>query len=425
MRVSIINGQLVDPANGIDERMDVFIADGRVCGLSAAPAGFKADRTLDADGLIVCPGLIDLSARSREPGLEHKATIASEAHAAVANGITTLCTPPDTSPVVDTPAVVELIHQRAEQAATARVEVVGALTTGLAGEQLAEMGALAEAGCVAVSNALEPVRDTDIMRRALQYAATFEMTVLSRPQDPWLAAGRQVHEGAMSTRLGLAGIAATAETITLTRDLLLAEQTGARTHFLHLSSGRAVELVADAKRRGLNVSADVTVQHIHLTDAALAGFNSECHLSPPLRSEADREALREGLRSNVIDVLCSDHQPHERDARLNPFATTESGVSALDTLLPLTLELVHDGTLTLSQAIACVSTNPARVLGLDRGQLGLGASADICVFDASREFVLEAETMVSNGKNTPFIGRTLHGRTCATLVGGELVFDAT
>ena len=425
MRVSITQGHLVDPANCIDAVLDLHVADAKVVAVGAPPDGFTAERTIDASGLTVCPGLVDLCARLREPGLEHKATIVSESRAAVANGITTLCMPPDTTPVVDTTAVVELIHHRAAQAGLANVEVVGALTHGLAGEALAGMGALALAGCVGVSNAEEPVRNTEIMRRAMEYAATFDLTVFSRAQDPWLSSGRDMHEGAVSTRLGLAGIPATAETIGLSRDLMLAEQTGARTHFLHLSTARSVELIEQAKQRGLAVSADVTTHHLHLTDARLDGFNSECHLMPPLRSSEDRQALREGLRAGNIDALCSSHQPHERDARLNPFSATDAGISGLDTLLPLALGLVEEDVLSLSEIIRTLTEKPAAILGVERGQLGVGAVADVCIFDRNAKRVLSPQTIVSEGENTPYLGATLVGKNCFTLVAGQVVFDGT
>jgi len=424
MRISILNGRVVDPSNGLDGVNDLHIADGRVHGLGAVANNFQAERIIDATGLVVCPGLVDLCARLREPGLEQKATIASESQAAAANGITTLCMPPDTMPIVDTPAIVELIHHRATRVGTARVEVVGALTRDLGGEQLAEMGALSEAGCIGVGNGEEPVRSTEIMRRAMEYAATFDLTVFCRAQDPWLAGGRDKHEGAVSARLGLAGIPVAAETVALSRDLLLAEQTGARTHFLHLSAARSVELIETAKQRGLPVSADVTAHHLHLTDAELDGFNSECHLMPPLRGLQDREGLRAGLRDGSIDAICSSHQPHERDARLNPFSATDPGVSALDTLLPLTLKLVEQGDLSLSQALRSITQRPAEILRVDRGHLGVGAVADICVFDPKHVWTLTVEAMVSQGENTPLLGHTLTGKNRFTLLAGEVVFES-
>ncbi len=419
MRIRIAGGRIVDPGNGVDAPGDVDIAGGVITREAHPP-----ELEIDARGMIVCPGLVDLCARLREPGLEHKATIAGESLAAARGGITTVCMPPDTDPVVDTPAVVELIHQRAAQGGLARVEVMGALTRSLDGTHLAEMGALGLAGCVGVSNAQRPVPSTEMMRRALEYATNFGLTVLIQPEDPWLAEGRFVHESAISTRLGLAGIPETAETIALARDLLLVEQTGARAHFLHLSTARAVSMLAEAKARGLAVSADATIHHLQLTDQETSGFASEYHVRPPLRDGADRKALREGLREGVLDAVCSDHQPHERDARLNPFSATEPGISGLETLLALALRLVDDGVLSLPQCIASLTCGPARILGLDRGTLSEGAVADVCIFDPHESWTLQAGDMLSAGHNTPFLGQRLRGRVRRTLLGGRIVHDA-
>lgn len=423
MRLKISGGRLVDPANGIDRVQDLYVSGSSVAALGSAPPGFVPDRELDVRGCIVCPGLIDLGARLREPGQEHKATIASELRAAARSGITTLCCPPDTDPVIDTPAVVELIQQRAAQSGLARVEVQGALTAGLAGEQLAEMGALGQAGCVAVSNAMASVRDTEVLRRAMEYAATFGLTVFLQPEDPWLARDARVHHGAVGTRLGLGGIPETAETIEVARALLLVEQTTVRAHFCRLSTGRGVEMVAEAQGRGLRVSADVAAHQLHLSEADVNGFDSRCHVRPPLRTAADRERLRAALAQGVVGAVCSDHQPHERDAKLNPFPTTEPGISALETLLPLALELADLGVLTLPETIARLTSGPARVLGLPRGSLAVGAPADICIFNPQARWTLTEETMVSRGHNTPFLGRELKGQVTHTLLGGRLVHE--
>jgi dihydroorotase len=423
MRLTIQGGRVVDPESGVDRVCDLHLAKGRVAGLGAPPDGFVADRVLDAAGRVVCPGLVDLRARLREPGLETKTTIAAETAAAAAGGITTLCCPPDTDPVVDTRAVVELIHQRATRAGLARVEVLGALTRGLEGEGLAEMGALAKAGCVGVSNASRPVRSTEVMRRAMQYAATFGLTVVLHPQDPWLTEGCDAHEGAVATRLGLSGAPECAETIALARDLLLVEHTGVRAHFAHLSTARGVAMLAEAQARGLPVTADVNCHNLHLTEVDLVGFDARCHVCPPLRSQRDRDGLRRGLAGGVIGVIASDHQPHERDAKLNPFPTTETGISGLETLLPLTLRLVEAGVVDLHQGLATLTCNPARVLGLDRGSLAPGRVADVCVFDPQRHWTLTEETMVSRGHNTPFLGWHLVGRVTHTVLGGRVVYE--
>jgi dihydroorotase len=422
LRIRIKGGRVIDPANGVDGVQDLLLAEGVVVGLGAHD-GFTADREIDARGRIVCPGLVDVCARLREPGLEHKATIASETRAAAAGGITTLCHPPDTDPVIDTPAVVRLVHQRAAEAGLARVEVQGALTRGLQGTQLSEMGALGAAGCVGVGNALQPVRDATLMRRAMEYAATFDLTVFAYPEDPWLAAGGCVHEGALSTRLGLPGIPETAETVALARDILLAEQTGARVHFCHLSSARGVEMVRAAQARGLPVSADVTAHHLHLTDADVGEFDSQCHVRPPLRTQADRDGLRAGVADGTLGAICSDHQPHEIDAKLDPFTETEPGVTGLETLLSLALELVEQGVVDLGGALRALTAGPGHVLRRPCGTLSVGAPADVCVFDPEAHWVPAHDSLLSHGHNTPFLGRTLRARATHTLFTGRVVHE--
>lgn len=421
MRTVIAGGRLIDPANGIDRVRDLYLAQGRVVAIGKAPQGFTAQRVIDAAGQWVLPGLVDLAARLREPGFEHKATVASEARAAVAGGITTLCCPPDTDPVIDNPAVAELIHQRAGQAGGARVLTLGALTQGLKGERPAEFGALQAMGCPAVSNAQRPLADTEVLRRALEYAATCAVTVFLHPEDAWLSRG-QVHEGPVGSRLGLSGIPETAETVALARDLLLVEQTGVRAHICRLSSARGAAMVAEAKARGLPVSADVAIHQLHLSDADVGYFDAAAHVRPPLRSPLDRHGLRRALAEGVVDCLCSDHQPHDRDAKTGPFGATEPGISSLETLLPLTLALVEAGLLKRSQAVAALTCAPAAVLGIDAGHLGVGARADLCLVDPDRRWVLEAGSLHSRGKNTPFLGQELKGRITATLVGGRQVF---
>ncbi len=423
MRVTIRGGRVVDPANQVDRHCDLHLADGRVAAIGDPPPGFEAEQSIDAEAQVVCPGLVDLRAYLREPGQEHKATIASETHAAAAAGFTTLCCPPDTAPVIDTPAVVELIHKHAIEAESAHVEVLGAMTQRLDGLQLAEMGALSDAGCVGVSHATRPIENTQVLRHALEYAATFDLTVFLHPEDPWLGRGRYAHEGAVSTRLGIPGIPETAETVGLARDLLLVEQTGVRAHFCHLSTARSVQMVADALARGMSVSADVNAHHLHLTVMDLLDFNPNCHLRPPLRSQRDKEGLRAGLADGTLSVVTSDHQPHEADAKLKPFSDTEVGASGLETLLPLTLRLVDDGELSLSQAIAALTCNPARVLGVPVGNLAPGNPADVCIFDPDALWTLDEKSMVSRGHNSPFLGWELKGRVSCTLLGSKPVYQ--
>lgn len=423
MRVRIRNGRVVDPAHGVDGRLDVYIAGGRIASLGDAPPGFKADAEIDAGGAVVCPGLVDLCARVREPGLEHKATMESELRAAAAGGITRLCLPPDTKPAIDTPAMAHFVHQRAQEVGRCRLHPQGALTRGLKGEALTDMAALKDAGCIGVGNGLEAVRDTLVMRRALQYAATFELTVFLYAQDPWLTGNGCVHEGEISTRLGLPSIPGAAETVGVSRELALIETTGARGHFLHLSNGRAVDLIAKARSDGLPVTASVTAHHLHLTEHDIGCFNADCHVLPPLRGARDRDRLIAGLRDGTISAVCSDHQPHEADAKLAPLGESEPGISGLDTLLPLTLKLTERGGLSLTQVLALLTCNPARILGLDTGSLAPGAPADICIFDPDAEYVFDRSRMASRGRNTPFHGWPLRGRVTHTLVGGRLVYE--
>lgn len=422
MRIVIRNGRVIDPAAGVDAELDLFIADKRIIALGDAPEGFAAERELDATGRVVCPGLVDLCARLREPGLEHKATIASETAAAAAAGVTTLCCPPDTDPVIDTPAVAQLVRRRAQQAGYARLFPLGALTQGLAGEQLSEMAELLEAGCVGVGNVV-PLGNSQIMRRAMEYAATQDLTVFVTAEDPWLHNGGCAHEGAVATRLGLPGIPEAAETAAVARDLALIEQTGVRAHFCRLSTARAVRMIARARFDGLPVTADVAAHQLWLTEEHVGEFDSQCHVLPPLRTAYDRDGLREGLAGGVIGAVCSDHQPHEADAKLAPFGATEPGISGLETLLPLTLRLVREQVLSLPEAVARLTSQPAEILRIDAGTLATGAPADVCVFDPDAAWILEPRALVSRGGNTPFAGWTLHGRVTHTLLGGKVVFE--
>lgn len=426
MKISIQHGRLIDPANGIDTHTDLHIADGVIAGIGDAPDGFIADSLVNASGQVVCPGLIDLRARLCEPGGESGASIASETAAAATTGITTLICPPDADTVTDTPAVVDLIRHRAKLAGHARVLSLGALTQGLDGLQLAEMGALKEAGCVGVSNGLRAVENTQVMRRAMEYAASQGLTVFLHAEDPWLAAGGCAHEGPVSVRLGLKGIPENAETIAVARELQLIEQTGVRAHFGLLSSARAVRMIARAQYDGLPVSADVAAHQLYLTEMDIGFFDTQCHVRPPLRSQADRDGLRQGLCEGTIGAICSDHRPHGTGAKLAPFPTSEPGISALETLLPLTLRLADEGLLSLSQAIACVTQRPAEILGLlergEGGSLSPGARADICLFNPETYWELRAETLRSAGRNTPFLGWELKGRVASTLLAGQLTY---
>lgn len=418
--VIVTGGRVVDPASGTDRVADVYIADGRVAAVGAAPSEFPDADRIDAGGRIVCPGLVDLCARLREPGQTRKGSIDSETRAAVAGGITTVCCPPDTVPVIDAPATVELIRQRAAAANRAHVRPVGALTLGLAGEYLAPMGALAAAGCVALGQADRPVRDTHVLRAALAYATTHGLTVMLDPQDPWLSHGC-AHEGAVATRLGLDGIPVAAETTELARLFALAADTGARLHVGRISSAAGVELIARARADGIAVTADVAAHQLHLTEAELRGFDSNAHVRPPLRSAVDRDALRAAVADGVIDSVCSDHQPHDADAKLVPFGESAPGISGLETLLPLVLDLAASGACDLPTALARITAGPARALGLGAGSLASGAPADLCILDPDASWTLAPERMYSRGRNTPFAGTELRGRVEAVLVDGRRV----
>ncbi len=422
MKIVIKNGTLIDPANGIEKETDITISEGRIASIGQVPEHCNVDEKIDASGLIICPGLIDLCARLREPGEEHKATIASETQAAVAGGITRLVCPPDTSPVIDTPAMVHMIHERANEQGYAIVDPLGALTVGLAGEKLTDMAMLQEAGCAAVSNGLQALDNTLVMRRAMQYASTYDIKVFLTPNDRWLQGNGCVHEGKVSTILGLPAIPEAAETVGVARDLALIETSGVSAHFELISSARTVEMIAEAQQRGLPVSAGVSIHHLHLSEDDIGEFDTRYKVMPPLRSRDDQAALRAGVASGVISAICTDHQPHGADAKLAPFSEAATGIAGLETLLPLTLDLVNGGNLTMSQAIASISSNPAGILGKDCGQLSIGASADICIFDPNENWQPQVENLRTRGRNSPFLGQTMKGRVKWTLVKGNIVY---
>lgn len=419
----IENGHLIDPLNKVDCITSIYIDDDKIAGIGKPPKNFSANNVIDATNKIVCPGLVDLSARLREPGSEYKATILSETRAAVSNGITILCCPPDTNPVIDSSAIVELINQRAESANLAKVYCLGALTHALGGETLANINTLKHAGCVGVSNAYMPITNTAILRRALEYAKTCNVTVHLFCEDSFLGNNGIIHEGPMSVRLGLAGIPDSAETIAISRVLLLLEQTGTRVHFCRLSSARSLKLVAAAKQQGLPVTADVGISHLFLSDVDTANFNSLCHLRPPLRSGFDRDELMSAVVNGTIDAICSDHQPHDEDAKAVPFGQTEAGASTVDVLLPLVLEKVRAGKIDMNQAISAITHQPSAILGVSAGHLGKGAPADVCIFDPDMSWQLNKQNIHSQGKNSPFLGWELQGRVTRTLVDGITVFE--
>ena len=422
MRIKITNGLVIDPANNIEAKHDIYIAAGRIAAIGNQPDGFTLDQTIDASACHVIPGIVDLRARLREPGLENKGCITSETRAAAASGITTLCIPPDTTPAIDTTAVIELIQQKASEAGFANVVTLAALTAGLNSQQLSEMAMLKNYGnCVGVSNALSPVNNL-VMRRAMEYAASCGLTIFLHAEEQGLAGNGCAHEGAISTRLGLPGIPEAAETTAVARDLLLIEQTGVRAHFCHVSSARAAQMIARAQYDGLPVTADVAAHHLHLTEMDIGYFNSNCHVRPPLRTQRDREALIAALAQGNLNAICSDHEPHDADAKLAPFSETEAGISALETLLPLTLRLIDE--LSLSDVIDRITHHPAKILGIDAGTLSLGEKADICIYNPDTSWILQPETMLSTGHNTPFAGWEFKGKVTHTLLNGKVVYSA-
>lgn len=423
MRTRILGARVIDPASGLDQVTDLYLQGGKIAAFGQAPADFVVDQTIDATGLVAAPGLVDLAVSLREPGYSRKGTIATETLAAAAGGVTSLCCPPQTKPVLDTSAVTELILDRAREAGHTKVFPIGAFSKGLEGEQLAELVALRDAGCVAFSNGLDNFRNNRTLRRALEYAATFDLTVIFHSQDHDLAEGGLAHEGPTASFLGLPGIPETAETVALARDLLLVEQTGARAHFSQLTSARGAQLIADAQARGLPVTADVALYQLILTDEALSDFSSLYHVQPPLRTAADRDGLRAAVKSGVISAIASHHQPHERDAKLAPFGATEPGISSVQLLLPLAMSLVQDGLLDLPTLLARLSCGPAQALRLPAGKLSVGAQADVLLFDPQASSVA-GETWYSKGDNCPFIGHCLPGAVRYTLVDGRISYQA-
>lgn len=422
MKLRIANGRIINPASQMDSHHDIFISDGKIIAIADELVDFVADQTIDASGQIVCPGLIDLCARLREPGQEHTATIDSETRAAVKGGITSLCIPPDTAPVIDTPAVVELIEDRAKKAGRAMVYTIGALTQNLQGDLLSEMLALKKAGCIGISNGTRPIKNTLILRRAMEYAATLDLTLFINASDPWLQAQGCIHEGTVSTRLGLGGIPEAAETIAIARDLLLIEKTGVSAHFHNISTGKAVYLIRDAQKKGLPVTADVSPHHLHLSEHDIGNYDSLSHVLPPLRSTRDRDQLQQGLRDGIISAISSNHQPLDNDAKLGPFAETMPGISGLETMLPLTMKLVDDEELTLMQAIASLTCQPADILGIDAGRLKVGSTADLCIFDPNSPYECNPNEFISAGKNSPFAGWLFQNQVSHTIFNGKIVF---
>ncbi len=430
MKILIKNGRVINPATQFDEVCDVAIATGRIIGIGNTPADFKPGKLIDAHGCIVLPGLVDLAVRLREPGYEHEGMLESEMAAAVAGGVTSVVCPPDTDPVLDEPGLVEMLKFRAEKLHQSRVFPLGALTRGLKGAVLTEMVELTEAGCVGFSQAEVALEDTLVLQRALQYASTFGYTVWLRPQDFHLGKGVAA-SGPLATRMGLSGVPVAAETIALHTIFELMKSTGASVHLCRLSSAAGVELVRQAKRDGLKVSCDISINSLQLTDADIGYFDSRARLNPPLRQQRDRDALRAALADGTVDALVSDHTPVDEDAKTLPFAEAEPGATGLELLLSQALQWSEQDGIPLLRALSVITDAPARVIGATLGtlqasvgQLVEGGVADVCICDPAERWTVGPQTLRSQGKYTPFSGYELPGRVRATLVGGQVAFDA-
>lgn len=420
MKIYIKNGHLIDPKNNIDSKQDVFIAAGKIASIGKAPDGFVANQTIDATGLIVSPGFVDLSARLREPGSEYKATLKSELQAALAGGVTSLACPPDTSPVLDEPGLVEMLKHRAKLLNLAHVYPLGALTRKLEGKLLTEMCALSQAGCVGFSQADIAITDTQVLWRAFEYAATFGYTIFLRAEDYYLAQNGVAHDGEVASRLGLKGIPAVAEGLAISTILRIAQETKTKVHLCRLSTAEGVDLVRQAKKQSLQVTADVSSQHCHLTDHDIGYFNALANLKPPLRSARDKDALSQGLKDGTIDAICSDHSPVDDDAKLLPFPEAEAGASGLELLLPLTLKWAKENKVSTFEAIKKITSQPARILAIPGGDLSINSTADIAIFNPALAWKVSANALKSLGKNTPFLGLEVQGKVEYTLLNGQI-----
>jgi dihydroorotase len=416
MNLEITNGRVICSKNGVDRsNASLFVTDGRIAGIGEAPAGFVAGHTIDAEGCVVCPGLIDLGARL--------SSIEAELAAAVAGGVTSVVVPPDADPPLDEPELADRLVHRGNEIGKARVLPLGALTLGLKGERLAELAGLKKAGCVAFSQAKVPVVDTEALLRAMEYAATFGFAVWLQPQDYWLSRSGIAHDGEVASRLGLAGIPVAAETIAIGTIIQLVRITGCRVHLTRISSAAGMHLVHRAQHDGLPITCDVGIHHLLLTENDIGYFDPHARFAPPLRAQSDREALSEAVAAGWA-AICSDHTPVGADDKLLPFGEAKPGATGLEVLLPLTLKWAETAKVSLSTALGRITAAPAEILGLPGGQLAVGAVADLCIFDPDATWQLTAESLKSRGKNSPWLGYMMAGRVKATLVGGEVVYRA-
>jgi len=422
VKIHIKNGHLIDPKNHIDAKKDVYIAAGKIVGIANAPKDFIANQTIDATGLVVTPGFVDLAARLREPGSEYKATLKSELQAAAAGGVTSLACPPDTDPVLDEPGLVEMLKHRAKLLNLANVYPLGALTRQLEGKLLTEMCELTEAGCVGFSQADVAITDTLVLWRAFEYAATFGYTIFLRAEDYYLGRDGVAHDGEIASRLGLKGIPAAAESLAISSILRVAHETKTKVHLCRLSTAEGVDLVRQAKKMGIQVTADVSAQHCHLTDHDIGFFNAQANIKPPLRSTRDKNALCQGLKDGTIDAICSDHTPVDDDAKLLPFAEAEAGATGLELLLPLALKWAIDNKASMFDAIAKITCQPASILDIPCGHLSISADADIAIFNPLKEWKVDAIQLKSQGKNTPFLNLPMLGKVQATLLHGQVTY---
>lgn len=421
MRLSIRNGRLIDPAAGLDRTADLHVADGRILAAGAAPAGFVADREIDAAGTWVLPGLVDLAARLREPGHEYLATLETELAAALAGGVTSLCCPPDTDPPLDEPGLVEMLKHRARLLDGVRLYPLGALTLGLRGEIITEMGELAAAGCVGFAQPGRLGSDLQALLRAMQYARTFDHTAWLQPQNASVGRDGVAHAGPVASRLGLPAIPVITETIALNTIFDLVRESGCRVHLCRISSAAGVELVRRAKDEGLPVSADVAVHHLHLVDTDIGFFDSRYRVEPPFRAARDRDALRVGVREGIIDAICSDHTPVDDDAKHLPFGEAEPGASALELLLPLTMRWATEDDVAPLEAVRRITSAPAGVARIPAGSLAAGAAADICVYAPAERWRVSRASLRSQSVHTPYLDTELVGRVRQVLVDGRVV----
>jgi len=424
MKLLIANGYVIDPATDVNAGRNVLIEDGRVVDVISRGEPVPEDaKLIDATGLIVAPGFIDLHVHLREPGQDYKETIATGASAAVAGGWASICAMPNTDPINDNPAMTRFVIEKGKAAQLANVFPIGAITKGSAGKELAEMGEMKNAGIVAVSDDGRPVPTPGMMRRALEYANGFDLTVVDHCQDPSLSAGGVMHEGRWSLILGLRGIPAAAEEMDAVRDCVLAKLTGARVHLAHVSTAGAIEAVRRAKESGLNVTCEVAPHHWTLTDEAVSEYDTNMKMNPPLRSEEHVAAILEGMKDGTIDAIATDHAPHHLDEKALEFDQAPFGITGLETAVGLAFDLVQRGVIDLERVVEMCATNPARIFGLkDRGTFKAGAHADVTILDPQLEWVFDVSKSKSKSRNTPFHGRTMQGAAVATIVGGRLVY---